>query len=187
MKGLLVFLALATSTAASATETQGKQPASADIHAFISAYRVIDSLQVALEEKTIFMTESGKLSPEVAQCMREKAPLDKINDAVAQVVLSSFDKPEQLREVTKFFSSRTGKKMMESNLIVYRDMLRRRLRGQPLPAAGVPTSFTNEDSQLIGNFDNSAAGKAFSIFVDSGLPQIQRLDLLKLAHDACRN
>lgn len=164
---------------------RAKEPTSSEINAFIDAYGIVESIRITTEEQVAFFVESGKLSPAVAACIKERVSLGEARKIVAPIVAKSFTDPVLLKETTAFFASPTGKKMNEYNFGVLREAVRRALRRLPQPETGLPPSFTPADIQAAGDFNNSPAGIAFQRFVKEGLPKIQKITLLQDAYEAC--
>ncbi len=157
-----------------------------DITDFLSAYRVADATRVMLDEVTREQVDSGKLSREMAACLRERFPMGQIETIMAPVIRQAYADPQQLRATTEYLRSPLGAKLMEGTLVLLRESLWRQQRGQQDIPPGWPASFSREDVRSVANFGLTPAGQTFKRFSDEWLPKMQRHNLFRETQEGCR-
>lgn len=161
------------------------QPADADADAFIESYS-FESLKTLAEEALTFSVESGKISPELAACARDKLPMRELLPALRPIVATSFSSDSSLKQATGFFLSSTGIKLKNYGIKTLRDTMHAKLHGQQPPKmADLPPDFNRADMASTNAFNTSAAGKEFSKFVTEGLPKMPKVNLIAMAVNEC--
>ncbi len=162
------------------------QPKDAEADAFIKSYS-FDSLKALAEEALAFSADSGKISPELAACARDKLPMREVLPGLRPIVAASFSSDATLKQATGFFLSSTGIKLKEFGLQSLRQVLRAKWRGQQPPQiASLPPGFNQADMASTQAFNDSLAGKEFGKFVSEGLPKMPKVDLIAMAVNACK-
>jgi hypothetical protein len=160
-------------------------PDNADIDAFLRSY-AFDVMQTLVNESLAIKVEAGDMTQAEADCTSKQIHLDDLLPTIRPIVTASFPDKAPLLDATAYFDSATGIKTKAFGSEILRAYMRAKALNQPAPPRpAIPASFTMQDMQVSAGFNASQAGRLFERFVNDGLPQMRRVDLLSPALKAC--
>lgn len=154
-KILTVVVAVGVSLAGSqAALAQASPPSSADIHKFVSVYRVDEA--IALIAKDAIYEAAMQQGPQKLYyaCVNRSLTPERFNRMAIEITQKQFQEASSLLDVTTFFEGRTGQKLRDSVMNVLRQRPIRRYKGIALSQPG-DYSFTRAERAEIKEFEGS--------------------------------
>jgi hypothetical protein len=150
-------------------------PSDKDLVAFLQAYMDFPTMKSASAEALAAGVQSGKLTQEQSRCIQGLISPAAMLKAARPVLLEAFPDAATVREATAFYSSPSGKKLMDFNAATLRTRVSARTRGsRPPPVASVPPTFSGQDAQASAAFKASAAGQAVTRLLNEGWPSLEK-------------